>query len=115
MSSTRPGPGAREHFEVLGCGTCHAGAERTDSAPGILHDVGTITPDSGARRGEPLTGLDTPTLRGIWSTAPYLHDGSAGTIRDVLTTRNPDGAHGAVTTLDEGQLDDLVRYLLQVE
>ena len=37
----------------------------------------------------PLLGLDTPSLLGVWETAPYLHDGSAATLRDVLTTAQP--------------------------
>jgi cytochrome c peroxidase len=28
--------------------------------------------------------FDTPTLRGIFATAPYFHDGSAATLRDVV-------------------------------
>ena len=43
--------------------------------------------------------IDTPTLRGIWDTAPYLHDGSAATLKDVLTTANPGDLHGATSTL----------------
>ena len=31
-----------------------------------------------------------PTLRGLWSSPPYLHDGSAATIEDVLNS----AAHG---------------------
>lgn len=78
----------------------------------MLHDVGTITPASGARRGAPLTGLDTPTLRGLWRSAPYLHDGSAPTLRDVLTTRNAGDRHGTTSTLSAAELDDLIAYLL---
>ena len=28
--------------------------------------------------------FDTPTLRGIFATAPYFHDGSAATLGDVV-------------------------------
>lgn len=105
----------REIFLQLGCDSCHAGEDFTDSASGELHDVGTITPASGNRLGEELEGLDTPTLLGIWQTAPYLHDGSAPTLRDVLTTRNPDGKHGDTSSLTEEELDQLVAYLLQID
>src|SRR5690606_7944966 len=87
----------------------------SDSERGLLHDVGTITPSSGTRAGEPLFGLDTPTLRGAWETPPYLHDGSASTLRDVLTTSNPDGMHGYVSALLPEQVDQLVAYLLQID
>ena len=30
-----------------------------------------------------LPGLDTPTLLGVFDTAPYLHDGSAQSLDDV--------------------------------
>jgi cytochrome c peroxidase len=100
----------------LGCATCHAGERLTDSrftAPGepLLHDVGTLGPGSGQRRGEPLTGLDTPTLHELLDSAPYLHDGSAATLREVLTTRNAGDLHGTTSDLTADELDDLLAYL----
>jgi DNA-binding beta-propeller fold protein YncE len=100
----------------LGCATCHAGARLTDSAftaPGVpvLHDVGTLGPGSGRRRGEALSGLDTPTLRELFDSAPYLHDGSAATLREVLTTRNAGDRHGTTSDLSPEELDDLLAYL----
>ncbi|MCH9685617.1 MAG: hypothetical protein K0V04_29570 [Deltaproteobacteria bacterium] len=105
---------------ILGCVDCHAGINATDSAfmaPGvpILHDVGTLTEASGQRLGLPLTGLDTPTLRGIWNTAPYLHDGSAPTLAAVFTTENPSNLHGTTSMLTNVQLDQLVAYLRSLE
>lgn len=81
---TPQGWSGREIFVRIECSTCHGGPDFTDSASGALHDVGTILPTSGRRLGDALTGIDTPTLRGVWQTAPYLHDGSAATIREVL-------------------------------
>ena len=74
-----------------------------------------IKPSSGNRIGGPLDGIDTPTLRGLWATAPYLHDGSAATLRDVLTTANPAARHGNLSTLTSAQIDQLVEYLNQLE
>ncbi|MBX3271814.1 MAG: PKD domain-containing protein [Sandaracinaceae bacterium] len=107
----------RAVFEAAGCGRCHAGPALTDSgfvAPGVprLHDVGTLAPSSGQRLGAALEGIDTPTLHGLWHSAPYLHDGSARTLQDVLTTRNPDDRHGVTSGLSAAALDDLVAYLL---
>jgi mono/diheme cytochrome c family protein len=104
----------------LGCVTCHPPPTYTDSqwlAPGVplLHDVGTLTPDSGQRLGGPLDGIDTPTLLGLHDTAPYLHDGSAATLREVLVDRNPDDAHGTTSILGEPELDALTAFLLQLE
>jgi cytochrome c peroxidase len=102
-------------FQKLGCNFCHAGAESTDSQRNLLHDVGTITSLSGKRAGEALLGFDTPTLLGVWETAPYLHDGSAATLRDVLTTKNHDDLHGYVSSLSSREVDELVAYLEQLD
>jgi YVTN family beta-propeller protein len=96
-------------FEQQGCAQCHAGSAFTDSGSGGLHDVGTIKqPTSGKRLGGTLTGLDTPTLRGAWSGAPYLHDGSAGTLGQAVR------AHAAVS-IDDADLAKLVAYLQQID
>ncbi|MCC7537802.1 MAG: c-type cytochrome [Deltaproteobacteria bacterium] len=111
----------RSLFEsaAVGCASCHAGARLTDSrfvASGmpLLHDVGTLGPGSGMRLGATLSGIDTPTLHDLWLTAPYLHDGSAATLEDVLTTRNPDDLHGTTSGLTAEQIADLVAYLLSL-
>ena len=102
-------------FGGLGCGSCHAGPRFSDSNTGLRHDVGTLLPSSGLRLGGPLDGIDTPMLPGLAGTAPYLHDGSAPTVRDVLTTANPAGLHGDLMLLSPAQIDELVAYLLQLE
>lgn len=105
----------------VGCSSCHLGAHFTDSkvtanpADFVLHDVGTLTPDSGQRMGGPLTGLDTPTLKGTWNNAPYLHDGSASTLMDVLVTRNPANKHGKVSQLSSSQRTDLEAYVKAID
>jgi DNA-binding beta-propeller fold protein YncE len=73
-------------FASLGCASCHAPPRYTDSAlgAGTLRDVGTLRETSGGRLGGALTGIDTPTLLGLWQTAPYFHDGSAATLDDVF-------------------------------
>lgn len=105
---------------ALGCTGCHAGPRLTDSAfvmPGVplVHDVGTLTEASGQRLGGPLLGLDTPTLRGLWNDAPYLHDGSAASLLEVLTSANATDAHGVTSTLTPLELEQLVAYLLSLE
>jgi mono/diheme cytochrome c family protein len=100
---------------VAGCSSCHSGAEFTNSSGGKLFDVGTIKASSGKRLGAPLAGLDAPTLKGAWDSAPYLHDGSAATLLDVLTTANPAGRHGTTSGLSAAQLNDLVAYLQQID
>ncbi len=114
-SLTADGAAGKATFEKLGCDFCHGGPDFTDSARGLLHDVGTITHLSGLHAGGPLLGLDTPTLLGVWETPPYLHDGSAATLRDVLTTKNPNDLHGYVSSLSPREVDQLVAYLEQID
>lgn len=70
-------------FEREGCAACHSGSEFTD---GLLHDVGTLRDTSGGRLGEVLPGIETPSLRGIWESPPYLHDGTAESLGEVFST-----------------------------
>lgn len=103
-------------FNKLECGKCHGGKDFTDKIkPDLFHDVGTILPSSGKRRNMPLTGIATPTLKGIWETSPYLHDGSAETLKDVLTVKNPNGKHGNTSSLSSKEMDQLVSFLLQID
>ena len=117
---TSEGQAGAQVFADAGCPACHPAPRYTDSAflgPGepLLHDVGTLTESSGDRLGEELLGLDTPTLRGVWATAPYLHDGSAATLSEVLVERNVAGLHGAVEGLPSNDLELLIRFLLELE
>jgi hypothetical protein len=86
-----------------GCAECHPAPLYTDLKQ---YDVGTrgrFDRDTGT--------FDTPTLVEIWRTAPYLHDGSAATLRDVVTTSNKRDAHGKTSHLRPAQIDDLVEFL----
>jgi DNA-binding beta-propeller fold protein YncE len=112
---TADGVAGKELFSKLGCDFCHSGPDFTDSGRGRLHDVGTIKAKSGTRGGGPLLGLDTPSLVGVWETPPYLHDGSAPTLRDVLTTANANDQHGFVSSLSAVQVDQLVSFLQQLD
>lgn len=102
------------------CSGCHAGSDFTDSGrlpsgEARLHDVGTLSAGSGSRLGGVLPGLDTPTLRGLWKSAPYLHDGSALSLRAVLVGKNPEDKHGVTSHLSPGDLADLEAYLLTLD
>lgn len=106
--------------EDLACASCHSGPHLTDSAliapqTPLLHDVGTLGPGSGSRLGGDLPGIDTPTLHGLWNTAPYLHDGSAATLADVLGARNAGDLHGVTSHLSDAERDQLIAYLLSLD
>jgi hypothetical protein len=94
-------------FTNANCGSCHSGAAFTDSAADIFHDIGTIKPSSGYRLYGPLTGIDTPTLRDVWATAPYLHDGSAATISDAVQDHDN-------VSLTSQELAQVVAYVGQI-
>jgi len=98
-------------FQSMDCASCHSGPEFTDRR---LHDIGTLKDASGTRLGQPLTGIETPTLADLHDTAPYLHDGSAATLHDVFDQFEPGGAHD-VSALTDDDRDSLVDYLLQLE
>ena len=52
---------------------------------------------------------------GVWNSAPYLHDGSAPTLEDVLLTSNSNDQHGATQSLTTNQISDLVQYLVPLD
>ncbi|HEY3817982.1 MAG TPA: di-heme oxidoredictase family protein [Polyangiaceae bacterium] len=128
----------QELFAMLGCSACHAGAYFTDSGMGnpsldlagpvvssvtpggvVLHDVGTcvmgganpdnaVDDDDGDLRG--ACAFDTPTLRGVSETAPYLHDGSAAQLEDVFVLA-PEMVGSAALTLSQSDQEALIAYL----
>ncbi|MSQ94948.1 MAG: hypothetical protein EXR98_10395 [Gemmataceae bacterium] len=95
----------------VGCATCHSGPYYTDSSltqPFNLHDIGTGRGDKTERMG---TKFDTPTLLGIYRASPYLHDGSAKTLLDVVTMQNKEDKHGKTSQLKTDEIGDLVEFL----
>jgi cytochrome c peroxidase len=98
-------------FKALGCQQCHSGADLTDNR---MHDVGT---GIGFVPRETMYEFATPSLKGLDHTAPYLHDGSAATLRDMVeqlvVTGRMVGEGLAIDprSLTEEQKDDLVAYL----
>jgi DNA-binding beta-propeller fold protein YncE len=90
----------------VACFRCHPGPLFTNLA---MIDVGTAnSADRDSKH------FDTPTLVELWRTPPYLHDGSAATLRDVILTHNRDDQHGRTSHLTPAQIDDLAAYLLEL-
>lgn len=92
--------------EAVGCADCHRGPLYTDQK---FHDVGTV-----GKFDQSTNRFDTPSLIEVWRSGPYLHDGRAATLRDVLTEFNPENRHGSTGQLSRGQLDDLVEFVLSL-
>jgi YVTN family beta-propeller protein len=97
-----PGELGKAVYERAGCNRCHNGEYLTDLKK---YDAGTGTDND---RGVPF---DTPTLREVWRTAPYLYDGRAATLREVFISCNPDDLHGATQHLTEQELEALILYI----
>jgi YVTN family beta-propeller protein len=95
-------------FENTNCAQCHSGTAFTNSSLNVAANIGTIKPTTGNRLGTSLTGLDVPTLRGLWATGPYLHDGSTATLAAAVQ------AHQGVN-LNATDLSNLVSYLQQID
>jgi mono/diheme cytochrome c family protein len=92
-------------FAQARCASCHKGPYLTDMKK---YDLGT------GERINRNVKFDTPTLREVWRTAPYLHHGRAVSIMDVLTKFNPDDKHGVTSKLTKKQLADLAAYVLSL-
>ena len=87
------------------CSGCHPAPLFTDR---LMHNVGILSPS------EPDGRYDTPALTEVIRSAPYLHDGRAATLKDVLTAFNPKDQHGDTKKLSPEEINDLVEYLLSL-
>jgi YVTN family beta-propeller protein len=90
-------------FKKAGCISCHSGPLGTDLKQ---YDVGT------GKGREQEQAFDTPALVEVWRTAPYLNDGRAVTIKDMLVEHNVDDKHGRTSGLTQKQIADLTKFVL---
>jgi cytochrome c peroxidase len=101
----------RSAFDKAECGTCHGTATFTDNS---FADVGTFVKTGNVQDNPSLLphgGLNTPSLLGLARTAPYLHDGSAMTLKARIMTGKSLDQHGKTAQLSDQEVDDLVGYL----
>jgi YVTN family beta-propeller protein len=82
------------------CARCHKGDEFTSTSN---YDVG-LEDD-----GSPYDKWNPPSLRGLWDRGPYLHDGRAETLDEVLKVHRPEKLGGEELTADERK--DLIAFL----
>lgn len=105
------------------CVACHSGGNFTDNG---FHNIGIkdtrAKPDVGRFEFRPVAAMKgafkTPTLRDIALSAPYFHDGSAATLRDVVDhyARGGDDRSNVSPDvrplqLSESEKDDLVAFM----
>ena len=93
-------------FNALECQNCHPPPLYTDLQ---LHDVGTGDPAKEKNSHGRGTNFDTPSLRALWMTAPYFHDGSAATLPDTLRAGNE---HNVAAGLSATEIEDLIAFML---
>jgi cytochrome c peroxidase len=95
----------RRIFNKAGCVSCHPSPLYTDFKK---YNIG-----SGKNLDENKS-FDTPTLIEAWRTAPYLYDGRAKTIKEVLTKHNSGDKHGKTSTLTDEEINNLVEFVLSL-
>ncbi|HDY90025.1 MAG TPA: hypothetical protein ENH82_18130 [bacterium] len=95
----------RKIFKKSGCNECHPPPLYTDLKK---YDVGT------GRGNEKNLSFDTPILIEIWRTAPYLYDGRAQSLYEVMTTYNRRDRHGVTSHLNYKELNDLIEFILSL-
>lgn len=83
-------------FDKLKCGECHGDVYYTDLK---MHRIGEDV--------EFEKGWDTPTLREVWRTAPYLFDGRAATMQDVFEIHR----HGIDRKVSKKEIEALTEYV----
>jgi cytochrome c peroxidase len=93
-------------FKQAGCASCHP--------PGLFTDLRSYDVGTQGRLDQPTDKFDTPTLIELWRTAPYLHNGMAETVRDVLLHGNRAQKHGGASKLSDEKVNDLCTYLLSL-
>ena len=86
----------RKIFEKLNCTECHSGPYYTDLK---MHRIGEDI--------EFEKGWDTPTLREVWRTAPYLFDGRAATMEEVFEIHK----HGIDKKVSKKEIKALTEYV----
>jgi YVTN family beta-propeller protein len=115
VAPQRPGAGSlsvaaaagRNVFIANNCASCHTGTDFTRANGDNPANVGTLKATSGQRLSAALTGIDVPTLRDVWNTAPYLHDGSAATLEAAVQAHS---GHGIAS----GDITNLAAYLREI-
>jgi cytochrome c peroxidase len=121
-------PAARRGLSLFngkaGCAGCHHGPNFSDEQlhnTGVAWRTGRLTDAGRARvtgRPEDRGAFKTPTLRHVAGTAPYMHDGSVATLRDVVEHYNRGGSPAPgldvrmrVLNLQPSEKHDIIEFL----
>ena len=98
-------------FNGIGnCASCHSGAQFTDANLRLHSPAEAVTEAAGVPSYASRSATKqyrTAPLRGLWQHAPYFHNGSAATLKDVVASYNSRQMLG----LNREQVGDLAEYL----
>ena len=98
-------------FNGIGnCASCHSGAQFTDANLRLHSPSEAVTEAAGVPSYASRSATKqyrTAPLRGLWQHAPYFHNGSAATLKDVVASYNSRQMLG----LNREQVGDLAEYL----
>jgi cytochrome c peroxidase len=89
-----------------GCIGCHTGPLFTDNSLNQIERV----PDSDIGNPQQPGAFNTPTLRDVANTAPYMHDGRLKTLTDVVQFYDNDSTIAPLDLTDQ-EVSDIVAYL----
>ncbi|MBX3170338.1 MAG: hypothetical protein KF760_23230 [Candidatus Eremiobacteraeota bacterium] len=92
-----------EVFFQSGCADCHRPPAFSNRASLPNQDLFPEQPD--------FEWLDVPSLRGVWRSAPYLHDHRAADLGSLFGRENAADRHGRTGALSEEQKRDLELFL----
>jgi cytochrome c peroxidase len=92
------------------CTTCHIPPLYTDVNLGMLHDPAETGMNAAYADRTTTRQYRTTPLRALWQHAPYFHDGSAATLRNVVEHYNAFLRLG----LTDDQMRDLVEFLKSI-
>jgi cytochrome c peroxidase len=100
-------------FRKAGCAECHPADRRGPDGERLFTNLKKYNLGLGTGNEEGRE-FDTPTLVEVWRTAPYLYDGRALTMEEVLKKCNPKDAHGATQALTPEEIGALAEYVLSL-
>jgi hypothetical protein len=88
----------------VGCSDCHKPPFYMDNKNHMMPQVNSSS-----------KSLNTPSLMRLSISSPYLHDGSARTLPEVLTSAPLNSVHGVQESLTSQQLTDLIAFTEAIE